>query len=128
MYQLTINGTTASGVSDLNGNFLLNGQNYVAVLPLITQPATVSLTLEAASDSGISHTDHITNVKTPTFDVAVNKAGRIVVTYGAAGSQSRLVSSAGTYTFTLPSLANNSYRYNRSSSRPSGRVLRTALR
>ena len=72
--QLWINGTAGK---DANGTPLLDTDFVTQILP-DSHPPTVSLSLETASDdNSASNTDHITNIKTPRFDVTVNKGGVI---------------------------------------------------
>ena len=64
-------------MTDPAGNKLQGGTDYVQVLPLNSISPMVNLVLDAASDTGASHTDGLTNVTTPTFDVTVNRSGSI---------------------------------------------------
>jgi len=84
---------------------LLDTDFVSAVLPDNVNPA-VSLDLQAASDSGVSSTDNLTNDNTPTFTVAVNKGGRIDMDYdgNATVDESRTVAAFGNYGFTVPAL------------------------
>jgi len=97
-YRLTIDGT--SSVQDLAGNKLAGG-DYVGELDLVTTPATVTVILQAGSDSGVAG-DDITNVTEPVFDVTVNKPGVIEVDFDGDGTadQSQTVAAAGTSAFT----------------------------
>lgn len=115
-YELVVNGSNdlpgENPVRDLAGNLLLGGTDYRTELVLNRGAATVLLDLAAASDSGISATDNLTNDNTPTFDVTVNKPGRIVVDFdgdGPLAAVEQLVTAAGTYSFTAAELADGSY-------------------
>ncbi|HYW79619.1 MAG TPA: Ig-like domain-containing protein, partial [Thermoguttaceae bacterium] len=107
-YELTVNGDTPDGVRDTWDN-LLSGGNDVTLLTLNAQPASILVDLQAASDSGISPTDNITNVTTPSLDVTVNEAGRININYGPYGSDSLLATEAGTLAFTAPTLPDGTH-------------------
>ena len=98
-YQLTINGH--SGVIDPAGNKLQGGTDYVQVLPLNSIPPMVSLVLDPASDTGASHTDGLTNVTTPTFDVTVNKPGSIELDVDGTAVKTQPVAAAGIVPITL---------------------------
>jgi hypothetical protein len=103
VYRLTVQGT--STVRDLAGNPLGGGADYVSAdLPIEGSVAEVSVGLQAASDSGISDHDGLTNVATPTVDVTVDKAGLIEVDFDGDGvyDASRTVTAAGTYDLTAP--------------------------
>ena len=69
--------------------------------------AAVSVTLDAGSDSGLPDYSGYTNVTAPTFDVQVNQAGTIIVSFDSnpADDQTQTVPAAGTYYFTSPPLA-----------------------
>jgi len=73
--------------------------------------ASVSVSLDSNSDSGAPDYPGYTNDTTPTFDVQVNQAGAISVDFDGNSShdQSLSVSTAGTYQFTAPSLADGAY-------------------
>jgi hypothetical protein len=73
--------------------------------------ASVSVSLEAGSDSGAPDHPGYTNDTTPTFDVQVNQAGKIVINFdgNSAHNQTLNVTAAGTYLFTAPTLANGAY-------------------
>ncbi|MCX5676599.1 MAG: Ig-like domain-containing protein, partial [Planctomycetota bacterium] len=101
-YRLTIH---SAGVADKAGNLLGGGTDYVADLVLSTGPATVSLRLQAGSDTGASTGDGVTLTTAPAFDVTVNRAGTIVLDYGGGLGEMRLVGGAGTYVFQAPALA-----------------------
>ena len=66
-----------------------------------TGPATMSFTLEPASDSGLSNTDGITNDTSPVFDVTVNKIGRVSLDFNGDGKidTTQFLASPGTYAF-----------------------------
>jgi hypothetical protein len=105
IYQVTVR----AGVHDLAGNALGGGHDSVTVVTLGAVPAHSSIVLEAASDSGVSHSDGITNVTTPTFDVTVNKAGQIQVDFGGGNVSTLNVTGAGIYPFTAPKLSDGTY-------------------
>ncbi len=64
----------------------------------------VSVRLQAASDTGVSNSDGLTQLVRPTFDVTVNELGSIAVDFDGDGQTvaTQDVSAAGTYTFTPP--------------------------
>ncbi|HOX38491.1 MAG TPA: FG-GAP-like repeat-containing protein [Candidatus Brocadiia bacterium] len=99
-YQLTIDGDTS--VKDIAGNSLNGGDDEVRAFIVNTNVPTVSIDLQAASDSGASNSDNITNDSTPTFDVTVNRAGTIEIDWDGNGTTDDLLeaSAAGTYEFT----------------------------
>ena len=109
VYQLTINGHAS--VQDLAGNKLNGGTDVVQALTLNTTPASAGISLQTASDAGISQTDHLTNRTDPTFDVTVNKAGVIGLDFNGDGTYevTRTVTGAGTFALTAPALTSGTY-------------------
>lgn len=109
LFELTIDGT--STVADLAGNPLQGGQDHVAVILRDTEPSTVAVAITAASDSGVSDSDNITNVTAPTFHVTVNRAGLLEVDFEGDGTidSSGLIIGAGTAVLTGPQLADGQY-------------------
>lgn len=103
-YQLVIDGIT-----DLAGNVLAGP--IVETFEILTGPASVSLDLQDASDSGVSDTDDLTNDNTPTFDVTVDKAGLIGIDYTGdlVADVTQLVAAAGTVSFTTAVLADGEH-------------------
>src|SRR5271157_5251712 len=67
----------------------------------ITLSGQVNLVLDPASDAGASHTDGLTNVTTPTFDVTVNKPGSIELDVDGTAVATRAVAGAGLVPITL---------------------------
>ncbi len=104
VYQLTVNGQT--GIVNVAGNKLLAGKNFVEVLPLATLTPTVGVLLDSGSDSGTSHSDNLTNVTNPTFDVTVNKAGSLELDVNGSAVSTQAVT-AGTIPITLTTALGN---------------------
>ncbi|MFN0051908.1 MAG: Ig-like domain-containing protein, partial [Planctomycetales bacterium] len=91
-----------------NGNYFYDSTGVDAkIVTLGTIPTLVNVDLVAASDSGISSTDNLTNDNTPTFDVTVNKPGTINLDFDNDGTTdlSQVVNASGSYSFTAPGLA-----------------------
>ncbi|MBN2021930.1 MAG: Ig-like domain-containing protein [Pirellulales bacterium] len=115
-YQLTVR-SGESGLHDLEGNPLdgdgdgTGGDDFVATFGLDTYAPAVSLALAAASDSGASPTDGITNVASPTFEVTVNKIGRIALDFDGDGTTdaSQIVPGPGTYVLVGSYSADDAY-------------------
>ncbi|MBN2473427.1 MAG: Ig-like domain-containing protein [Pirellulales bacterium] len=105
-YRLAINATAPGYVRDLAGNPLGGGVDYEVVLGLDTQPASVTVALQAGSDSGIPG-DRVTNVTEPVFDVTINEAGLVEVDFDNDGTPDEVVlaDSAGTHAFVAGPLA-----------------------
>ena len=74
----------------------------MAELTVETGPPSVSVNLQAASDTGVSDSDNITYDNTPAYDVTVNMEGAIYVYYDGDGAPDNTLyaPAAGTYTFT----------------------------
>jgi hypothetical protein len=113
----TLPGGTAPGTYTIqavysgSNNFLTSG-DASHVLTVNGAPApTVSVILDPASDSGASNHDGITNITTLVFDVQVNEAGTIKIDFdgNSAHDQTLVVSAAGTYSFTSPTLTDATY-------------------
>ena len=100
-------------IVDLAGNPLGDGSNVVlGPVGSETAPATVTLDLQAASDSGVAADDNVTNDATPTFDVTVNRRGSFTFDLDGDGVAEAEVEApaAGVYGVTLPTpLADGSY-------------------
>ncbi|MFI5453930.1 MAG: Ig-like domain-containing protein [Isosphaerales bacterium] len=107
-YRVEVNG---SAVQDTSGTALLAGKEDLVNRVLGLVPATVSVALDPASDSGASNHDGITNVTNPTFDVQVNQAGTIGIDFDGNGTidATMSVQVGGTYQLTAPTLANGTY-------------------
>src|SRR5262249_22263264 len=103
LLRLTVRG---AAVLDTAGTALLGGDFVSTVLPNNVTPA-VTLDLQAASDSGVSNVDNLTNDNTPTFTVAANKTGRIEMDYGGDGTadETRDVAAFGEFAFTATALS-----------------------
>ncbi|MGJ8868784.1 Ig-like domain-containing protein, partial [Salmonella enterica] len=82
----------------------INGGADLAAGPVAIRNAPVSTAVDlvAASDSGISDSDNLTNDSTPTVEIAVNDRGRIDVDFNNDGAfdATMQVPSAGVYNFT----------------------------
>lgn len=76
------------------------GGDFVAKFDVLL--AVVSVDLQAASDSGKSNSDNITNIVTPAFDVTVNKKGTIEVDFDADGTFDSSLSAPEAGTFAFP--------------------------
>lgn len=98
---ITLLGTDAVNAAD-------NASITLTISPL---PATISLDLQAASDSGASSTDNITNLKQLTFDITVNKPGVITLDVDGDGTPeiTRNANAAGVYALQTSSLADAAY-------------------
>ncbi|PNY36622.1 hypothetical protein C2E31_12300 [Rhodopirellula baltica] len=103
-YQLTING-----VVDLAGNSIVSPD--LSNFDLVTIPASVGIDLQSGSDSGVSNTDRLTNVTTPTFDVSINKAGQVEIDFDNDGVSDYLtwIANPGTLSVTAPTLIDGNY-------------------
>ncbi|MDM4018763.1 Ig-like domain-containing protein [Roseiconus lacunae] len=106
-YQLKIH-SGPTGIQNVVGGQLdgnddgTPGDDYVGNFEVSTSAASVSVTLAAKSDSGISSSDGITNIATPTFEVTVNQIGTIGFDFDRNGvpEQSVFASQPGIYSFT----------------------------
>jgi hypothetical protein len=101
-YQVRI---AAGTVKDAAGNALMGGAEFrSAAMAVASQPAAVSVDLQAGSDSGVSQTDDITNVTHPTVDVTASDRGRIEVDFDHDGVYDATVTApaAGTYAVACP--------------------------
>jgi len=110
-YRLVVNGSEPGAIQDLAGNPLEGGADHVAELGLDLVPTAVVVDLLSGDDSGMSAVDNITNVTSPTFEVAVSEAGWIELDVDADGTpeQALLVAAAGVYPFATGPLADNAY-------------------
>ena len=88
-----------AGVADLAGNLLATPTSDAFTLNTVSAP--VSVALDPASDTGASHTDGLTNITTPTFDVTVNKSGSIELDVDGAAVATQAVAGAGLVPITL---------------------------
>ncbi|MET3434978.1 hypothetical protein ABIC71_004491 [Herbaspirillum seropedicae] len=111
---LTWNGVTLTGsntlrlrVTDAAGN---NGSSSNASYTLDTSaPATPGApTLDAASDSGVSSSDHITNVTTPTLS-GTAETGSTVSIYDGATLLGSAVASNGSWSYTSGTLPSGTH-------------------
>jgi len=96
-YRLTVDGTAS--VTDAAGNLLLGGADFVSeTLQIVVEVPAVTINMQAGSDSGVSDSDELTHDTTPTFDVTVNKRGRIDVDYDGDGGSDAFLDVAGSIT------------------------------
>jgi len=103
-YRLTILGS--STIRDSAGNPLNGGADGNAFFTVDTADPVIILTLQEASDTGVSSADHVTYDDTPTYGFEVNKAGTIQVDWKNDGTlvDTHVVDSYGTYWY-APSAA-----------------------
>jgi hypothetical protein len=108
VYWVEVNG---SGVLDAAGTALLTGQQDLVNRVVGLLPATVTMSLDPASDSGAPNHPGYTNVAAPTFDIQVNQAGTLAVDFDGNGTTNATLSVplAGTYQLTAPKLADGTY-------------------
>ncbi|ADY52959.1 Fibronectin type III domain protein [Pseudopedobacter saltans DSM 12145] len=104
----SLSGVTLSGSSTINvhvadqaGN---KGMEYSQAYTLDTTPPTAPSTpgLTAASDSGVSDSDHITNVTQPTF-TGTAEAGATITLYSGATVLGTTTATGGNWSITLAS-------------------------
>ncbi|MHB9066687.1 MAG: Ig-like domain-containing protein, partial [Pirellulaceae bacterium] len=90
------------------------GGDFMATTRVDRGSAALTLDLQAASDTGQSSTDNLTNDTTPTFDVTVSGPGRIITYFNritmTLPGEERLVAAAGVYEFTSPELVPHAYQ------------------
>ena len=100
-----------TGCQTLTANDMLTSAIALISNPITVVPPKVSIVLDAASDSGVSNNDGLTNVTNPAFDVQVNEAGTIQMDFTGKGTVTATlaVTSAGTYQLTAPVLPNGTY-------------------
>ena len=109
-YRFTIAGTAT--VRDAAGNALGDGADEVVLFTVDAAASTVTVYLQAASDTGVSDTDNLTSDTTPTYDVTVNEAGTIEIDWDDDGTVdvTQVVGAGGTYQYTPGSaLADGTY-------------------
>src|SRR5205823_5803209 len=107
-YRVGANGST---VLDASATALDAGIQVVVNRLEDQVPVQVVVSLDPASDTGVSNSDGLTNDTTPTFDVQVNQAGTITVDYEGNGTVigSLYAPAAGTYQLTAPTLPAGTY-------------------
>ncbi len=107
-FRIGING---SAILDTAGNPLLAGANEIVNRQLVDLVTQVTLSLDAASDTGASSTDRITNDTTPTFRVQVNQPGTIGIDFTGSGTNtaSLFAPESGTYSLTAVELPAGAY-------------------
>ncbi|MCY2990629.1 MAG: Ig-like domain-containing protein [Planctomycetota bacterium] len=100
-YQVTLHG---AGIRDQAGNALNGGADYVADPLPVSRGTQFSWSLDPASDTGMSHTDGVTNQKLPQLVATVSQVGRLELdldrTWGYETFQDLIA--PGTYTFRPP--------------------------
>jgi len=104
LHRITVLGTDGGGGAD-------TASVQITILPVAP---TVTVDLQAASDTGVSSTDELTSVTAPTFDVTVNKRGRIEFDFTGDGMADavRTNVSAGAHTFAASGFADASHTVN----------------
>lgn len=107
-----IHEITIGGVTDRAGNLLdgdadgTGGDAFMGQLDVDHVMPVVEIILDAASDSGVSNSDQLTNDDTPTFVITVNEPGVIAFDGDGDGTPDHIlpVFTAGNYSFTSQSL------------------------
>ena len=92
-------------ITDAAGNTSLASSSYSVTIDTAAPPAPSTPDLTAAADSGLSNTDNITNVTTPTFTGTAESGSTITIFDGvtAVGSGT---ATGGTYSITTSVLSN----------------------
>ena len=107
-FGLGAGGRLALGVMDLFTSVADKPAQEFALIDNVSVEIapTVTIALQAASDTGASNTDKITNDNTPTFDVTVNQGGTIELDWTGDGVAdfTQVVGGAGTYPITPSAL------------------------
>lgn len=107
-YRATIRGG-AKGVKDAAGNALASDDSWSFTTAGTVAPAPPTIDLPAASDTGVSNNDNLTNDDTPTLE-GESEAGSTVKVYdGGALLGSTTASPDGAWAFRTPSLSNGSH-------------------
>ncbi len=80
----------------------VGGDDFVGTFGVDTAPATISLDLRAASDTGASADDNITRLTSLTFDVMVSEIGRINLDFDGNNTvdATQFAAAPGKYSFT----------------------------
>ena len=104
------------GVRDLAGNILdgdgdgIAGGEFVGLLTLDLQPATVLLRMQPGSDTGASNTDNVTSNNRPVFDITNSEPGTVRFDYDGGGVDIVQAFEGGTHAIPVPvALADGSY-------------------
>jgi large repetitive protein len=98
--------TLTAKASDTAGNTSSSSTPLTVTIDT-TPPAVPSVpALTTASDTGISHTDNITTLATPTFTGAAEAGSTVRVFDGSVLLGTATANSTGVWTFTSPTLAN----------------------
>lgn len=114
VYRLTILETP--GITDNSGNRLDGDANgteggvFNQTLTLDLLPASVTLDMQATSDTGPSNADNTTSNRQPVFDLTVSEYGVVGLDYNGGGVDITQAFAPGTFPFTTPSpLADGTY-------------------
>ncbi|MFO0878902.1 MAG: CARDB domain-containing protein [Gemmataceae bacterium] len=124
-YRIGAKGT----VTNAGGTALLTGSDEVVTRVLSDLLSEVTLTLTAASDTGVSNSDRITSNTTPTFTVQVNQPGTIGIDFTGTNTftTTRFVATPGVYSFTAPVLPNGNHTLSATFSAVSGSITTRTL-
>ncbi len=116
-HALTATSTTANGTSPASGTLTVKIDTAVPLAP-----STPDMT--AASDNGVSSTDNVTSITTPTFvGTAANEAGGVVTLYeGAAVLGTSAVDSSGNWSVTSTALSPGSHAISAVTTDPAGNL------
>ncbi|HEX2766115.1 MAG TPA: Ig-like domain-containing protein, partial [Candidatus Limnocylindria bacterium] len=100
---------SAAGVTDTagNGNALTSGPTVTVDRTAPAAPSTPDL--DAASDSGSSSTDNVTNDQTPTFNGTAEDLSIVTVFDGATPLGTTATDAAGNWSFTSGMLSNGTH-------------------
>ncbi len=107
---LSLNGGTINSLLGIEANRALNNVgSVVGVRVDSVAPPAPSLRLAAASDSGVSNADGITNDNTPTFTGTGERGSTVTLYMGGTPMGTTTADSSGNWSFTSLSLSDGTY-------------------
>ncbi len=119
IYVATLKGGEG-GVEDLAGNTLAADETWSFTTADTEAPAAPSIDLEAASDTGSSDTDYLTNDATPTLTGVAEANTTIKVYDGARLIGAATTSGSGAWSFTTDALADGARQMSATATDASG--------
>jgi serralysin len=99
----------AARATDVAGNISTLSASLAVLIDTIAPPAPAAPVLTAASDTGVSGTDGLTNVKTPTFTGTAEAGSTVTLYNGTTKAGTGVAGADGVWTITSNSLTEGSH-------------------
>lgn len=98
-YTLIVSGSAS--IRDIAGNLLNGGVDQQLDFTVDTMGPAITADLQAASDSGVSSSDNVTNIAQPTWRITINEPGILAVDWDWNGTNDKEIACPAVGTYSL---------------------------